>query len=126
MIRRSIRVFCLFGLAVLVGTAAVAQFFRFSLLTPHGHIFLDPTGVAFQYPPNAVEWSAGCFHLESWSFDDLLETPSLDDGNGLRLDLPWWLLVASWGVLTAVVWRSTRMRPKVGRAFPIEPTAKAK
>ena len=37
---------------------------------------------------------------------------------GFKFGLPWWLILPTWILLTAIIWRFTR-RPKAGQAFPI-------
>ena len=124
MFRRFFRIFCVVGFVVLVGTAVVSQFWAFVLRTPIGSFALGPVGVGFE-AGNATQWQALCYREPTWIMDNLLAPPHFVIPHSFELEiLPWWLFLAAWGLLTALIWRLTRRR-KVSQGFPIEPTAKS-
>lgn len=92
------------GLVVIVGMAVVGQFWQFDLYLPHGFLILFVSGgvVILSY------------------FSSLVFS-----GYETTAYLPWWLLLTSWCILTAIVWFLTRRR-KEPQGFPVEPTAKTK
>jgi hypothetical protein len=116
MFRRFLRIFCVVGLVLMLGTAVVGQFWAFGSYRPLVHIAVEPAGVTLAYlpPPGYHEY----FHrVQEWSANELLTTPRIWNGTGGFL--PWWVLLLSWSLLTTLIWRLTRRR-KISPAFPIE------
>lgn len=105
MVRHFLRIFCVVGLIVIIGMAVVGQFRQFDLYWPHGFLILFVSGgvVIQSYVFTLV--SGGRY----WTIDYF----------------PWWLILISWGLLTALTWFMTRRR-KVSQGFPVEPTANPK
>ena len=140
MFRRFFRIFCVVGLVVIVAMAVVGQFAIFFLRTPSCEIATGPGGVGLIYtrpePPmpafpnvpafgtNSKVHNYGTILLSEWRVRDLFELPTFQGGRNKLVSLPWWLLLAAWILLTALVWRLTR-RCKIGHGFPIEPTVKS-
>ena len=130
MNRRVIRILCLVGLGVLLGTAIVTQFCRFLVCTPNSVTGVNHDGVLFNYR-HIGRWDILCAR-QDWNhrmglpshkvWSDLLARPFYLGSGTQALFLPWWLLLATWGLLTAVVWRLTCCR-KVRGAFPVERAA---
>jgi len=119
MFRRSLKIFCIVALILLLGTSVIAQFSWFGLEEPHGQIGAFPSGVMFNNL-HIGKWDAW-YQREPFHVLSFLEPPRWYVGGGVyELILPWWLLLATWGLLTALVWRLTRCR-EVSHAFPVEP-----
>ena len=119
MVRRSFRIVCMIGSVVLLVTAVVSQFMHSWLQMPGLSIIIFSFGATFEgndYPG----WQAFFSH-HTWWLDSLLAMPRVSkDGRGfLHIALPWWLLILTWSLLTATVFRLTRRR-KVGQAFPVD------
>ena len=128
MVRRLLRIFCVVGLVVLLGTAVVGQFWGFVLVIPDIHVSWDSTGLQLGYGSFNM-WMAERFPDGPWSVQDPfsgLPEFSRTHARGHTYSgvfLPWWLVLSTWCLLTIIILRMTRRR-KVGTAFPIEPTAK--
>jgi len=123
MMRLFFRSFCVAGMVILLGIAVFFQFWVATLGTPCVYTVLMLDGVIFDFSNG--RWEAKYGHLRTWSVDRVLIPPYLIKQNGAwNLFLPWWLLLAVWGLVTAVVWWATRRRKRVGRAFPVELAAK--
>jgi hypothetical protein len=127
MLRRFVRLFCMTVLALFLATGVVAQFWTFYLWTPLTDVYMASSGVRFDYPGIFMGWDADCHRAPRWSVKHLLYLPESGVMNGIQysIDLPWWFVLASWGLLTVAVWRWTRRRYAGGSAFPVEPTKKA-
>ncbi len=120
MVRCGLRIFCMVGLVVLLGLAVVGQFWAFEVDTPKVSLNEYSTGVAINYP-GVNGWGAWHRLVTPWTVSDLLQRPQWITFNGFtQIFIPWWLLLATWGLLTALIWRLTRRR-KVGQGFPVEP-----
>jgi len=125
MLRRWLRIFCVVGLVVIVGMAVMTQFWEFVLYTPYGLMAIQNDGTVFT-SYHASRWVTGFYRLPSFPVHVLYDTPNWHvDSTKASLFLPWWLLLLTWGLLTAVIWRMTRRR-KAKQGFPIEPSAKPK
>ena len=134
MFRRLLRISCVVGLVVIVGMAVVGQFADCTLFAPKGYIEVHAIGVQIAISADSYYFWDGMYRPpeNSWSLQANLWWPSsfsehmmgIPKGALLRvLNLPWWLLLLTWGVLTALVWRLTHRR-KIGQGFPVEPTVK--
>ncbi len=121
MLRPTLRILSLIGLALLVGTALIAQLRPIHLALGTLQIAIAPatlelsrSGWTFYTP-----YTPAIFHA------DYFQLPSFERiGSDYFYYLPWWLVLATWGIVIAIVWRLTRS-PKVRRAFPIEPSPKS-
>jgi len=125
MLRCFVRIFCVVGLVVIVGMAVVGQFWSIDLYI---------SSIVFHMNHGALDvahwsvnvWAVSFDREQTWSLSDILILPKrLISGHVTMIVLPWWLILVSWSLLTALLWRLTRLR-KVGHGFPIEPTAKSK
>jgi len=122
MLRRSLRIFCVVGLVVIVGMAVVGQFWNFYFYAGHACIGEGPGGVVLAYSTFS-EWRAANERERDvdWTPKLLFLLPKWYTNHDMKsLLLPWWLLLSGWGFPTALIWRLTRRR-KVGGAFPVEP-----
>jgi len=132
MVRRLLRILCVVGLAVLVGMALVGQFWHFGMIAGYARIDVNQPGVWLTYREWS-EWGVVCSPGSEWFVSNLLRLPNWhEELKTLRtthhyatLGLPWWLLLSTLGLFTALIWRLTRPR-KVEQGFPIEPTAQPK
>ena len=133
LLRRFARIFCVTILLLLFAAAVVTQFWEFALITPLALYAVNSVGIVccFFDSRQAGWWDAGFGRLPyKWSLQNLLEPPRWSPSSGppdmgTTLVLPWWFILVTWGLLTAVVWRFTRRRIGPGGGFPVEPAAKA-
>jgi hypothetical protein len=125
---------CEAGLVVIVAMAVVGQFGDIWLYSPYGYLSMQAPGVVFNdYRSGWHTWHAWHGPSAGWSLQNLLYLPKIgvvdESMNGKGRDdhpyafLPWWLLLLTWGLLTAFIWRLTRRR-QVPHGFPIEPSVK--
>jgi hypothetical protein len=128
MFRRFLRIICVAGMVVIVGMAVAGQFWWIALYTPNGHVEAYAAGVEFRL--NYVYVSSSQWlrvHHERnvpWRASALLTCPHFfGTPDPMWLLLPWWLLLLTGGLLTALIWRLTRRR-QVPHGFPIEPSVK--
>ena len=120
MFRRSLRIFCVVGMVVIVGMAVVAQFGRCWLTMPHVDIAVDAVGIGSSA---GSSWWNIHFDRPEWSVRNLFYPPRLHLRPGYyEVYLPWWLQLATWGALTVLIFRLTRRRKSPRTAFPIEAT----
>ena len=119
MFRRLLRIFCVVGLVVIVGMAVLTLFWGFAFWGPFGGFLEDQRGV--HYFENRCEWQLVGGPLRHWEISDRLGMPSFIS----FLFLPWWFLILTWSLFTALIWFLTRRR-KIGQGFPVEPTVKSK
>jgi hypothetical protein len=126
MFRRLLRIFCVVGLILLCGTAVVGQFWWIGLSSPPGGLSLGSNGLVFRLAPG--KWSADYDRIPEWSWKNLVEWPgnvgpTYDEFTVIEPFFPWWLILLTWSLFAALIWRLAR--PKYnGRGFPIEPPAK--
>jgi hypothetical protein len=126
MMRRLSRIFCVVGLAVFLGMAVVGQFGWYWVNFTRSSISASGSGVELLRTNNGtwgdphlgymrydVPWNA------RWLFRPPFFGASIEKGIlGFRAEFPWWLLLAIWGIATAITWRVTRRRVEHG--FPVE------
>ena len=120
--RRAARIVCIVGLVTLIGVAIAAQLWSLHVDTPKGCFSVDPLGIlylSYEFSDPAV---VTVDRVSRWSPYNLIFAPDWRIGVGV-IQTPWWLLIASWGIVTAIVFRITRLR-KVAHSFPVEPTIK--
>jgi hypothetical protein len=134
MLRRGIRIFAVVGLIGIIAAAIANYWLSFSFMA--GPLVFESTQVR---PFFGVYSSAGThygpdwywFAWRGWFFRpklpwDYLGLPKwgITVSHGwetwVGIDIPWWLLVLSWALLTAVIFRLTRQQ-KARAGFPVEP-----
>src|ERR1035437_7068135 len=131
MFRRCLRIFCVVGLVLLLGMTLVGQLWQLNLCMRVATIGVNDSGAFGVFegtlktlntlpPLKQYEWHAR--REGAWYVNNLFQPP---EWNVIRdrptsIVLPWWLLLATWGLLTALICFLTRRR-KVSHPFPIEP-----
>lgn len=125
MLRRFLRIFCVVGLVVLLRTAVVSQFWMVisylpKALKPVDLVRVDEAGISVAYWDSSHVPEIQVPRVRDWHVRNLFHAPRYRNYMDSRdIFLPWWFLLASWGLMTALIWRLTRS--KVSRGFPIEP-----
>jgi hypothetical protein len=131
MFPRFMGIIAVMGLMFLLGFAVAAEFGEFGLRNPLGFVRTMPGGLHFEYRANEPGWHVvwNAWHVP-YAGSELppiglyLVPPDFSLGPVKSIRLPWWLLILTWALLTAIVWRMPRWRAKQG--FPVELAAKAK
>ena len=125
MFRRFLRIFCVIGMVVIVGAAIAALFWQILVITPRASFGVGLHGLVITNVSG--QWHAYCIRESTGSVKELLEWPKWSSmGRVVKAAyVPWWLLLTTWGLLTALIWRLARRR-KLAGSFPIEPTAAPK
>ena len=121
MVRRMVRIFMVLGLAAMVGGAVVSQDRTIGIGNGHYALLLDARGAECLDGIVFDKWLV--LDEGHWKLSWLFHLPTVDCYPlTTRVFLPWWLLILSWSLLHAVVFRFTRRR-KAGAGFPVEPSA---
>jgi hypothetical protein len=123
MIRRIFRIFAVVTVVLAVSGAVVSHFRENEIGLNHAVFITSPDGFEFDWDSTSSIGTTSWFvpldidpvHKTEW----LPSVGTIASGRIVFIFLPWWLLVFSSALFTAIVFRLTRRR-KASPAFPVE------
>jgi len=130
--RRFVRIVLAVGLVGILGVAVFSQFWRITLQQSHFMVAISPQGFAIQgslAPGDRVVMRSRQFPSSDDIVSNMRHWPTLtiwrpahpvrSPAGTVMVGLPWWFVVAIWGLSIMVARRMARRRPpKAG--FPVE------
>src|SRR5690606_21587537 len=121
VLRVAVRLFFVVGIALVIGLGTFSQIRRIDIETPSHFIWIGPWGINFCHLWTPIRHPWKCSFVTPdipWSMRSLFGSPAVGTGSiALQVIVPWWTLLLTSGLLTAIAWRLTRPKVK-GRAFP--------